>query len=167
MLALFLLSLNAYLKFATKCFLLYLSMLNRSLDSSDDGVDNFYPTSPPQSNNASAGSTPLTGSPLLDGGPSPLPSASTRSSGGIFSHLKSSRSKNVSKEDLSTTSPSPLNISEKGKDGGSGRRQNLDANLGVLSQSDRKSPIPINRTNESSKYKYGMKKTLVMTLPRL
>ena len=78
--------------------LLYLSMLYRSLDNSDDGVDNFYPTSPPQSNNASAGSTPLTGSPVLDGGPSPLPSASTRSSGGIFSHLKSSRSKNVSKE---------------------------------------------------------------------
>ena len=131
-------------------------MLNRSLDSSDDGVDNFYPTSPPQSNNASAGSTPLTGSPLLDGGPSPLPSASTRSSGGIFSHLKSSRSKNVSKEDLSISSPSPLHISEKGKDAGSGKRQTLDANLGVLSQSDRKSPIPTTRANESSKYKYGI-----------
>ena len=130
-------------------------MLNRSLDSSDDGVENFYPSSPPPSNNASAGSTPLTGSPLLDGGISPLPSGSTRSSGGIFSHLKSSRSKNVSKEDLSN-SASPINIADKGRDGGSTKRQNLDTNMASLVQSDRKSPIPTTRSTESSKHKYGM-----------
>ena len=131
--------------------LLYYLLLYRSLDSSDDGVDNFYPTSPPPSNNASAGSTPLTGSPLLDGGPS-LSSGSVRSGGGIFSHLKSSRSKNVSKEDLSFSASSSQNISDKGKDGGITKH----SNLGVSSQSDRKSPIPPTKTNESSKYRYGV-----------
>ena len=133
--------------------LLSFIMLYRSLDSSDDGVENFYPTSPPLSNNASAGSTPLTGSPLLDGGPS-LPSGSAKSSGGIFSHLKSTRSKNISKEDLSSSASSSLNNSDKGKDGGATKKQSFESNLGVLSISDRKSPIPTTKSNDTPKHKY-------------
>ena len=133
-------------------------MCFRSLENSDDGVDNFYPSSPPPSNNASAGSTPLTGSPLLDGGYSPPSHSSTRSlsGGGIFSHLKASRNKNVSKEDLSTNSNYTANITEKGKDVGAKKRQSFDTITTPAAQQDRKSPIPTTKHHEATKHKYGV-----------
>ena len=133
-------------------------MCFRSLESSDDGVEKFYPSSPPPSNNSSAGSTPLTGSPLLDGGYSPPSHSSTRSlsGGGIFSHLKASRNKNVSKEDLSTNLNYTANITEKGKDGGAKKRQSFDTITTSAAQQDRKSPVPPNKHHEATKHKYGV-----------
>ena len=118
-------------------------MLNRNLESSDDGVETFYPSSPPPSNNASAGSTPISSTSPLDGCVSPATCASARSSssGGIFSHLKSSKSKNTSKEDLATNSGVPFHTAERGKDvGGIQRIQNTDNAISSAAQ-DRKSPV--------------------------
>ena len=129
-------------------------MCFRSLDGSDDAVEKFYPSSPPPSNNASAGSTPLTGSPLLDGGSSPPSHSSTRSlsGGGIFSHLKASRNRNVSKEDLTTNS----NYFEKGKDVGAKKKQSLETITTPIAQQDRKSPVPTTKHHETTKHKYGV-----------
>ena len=134
-------------------------MCFRSLDSSDDGVEKFYPSSPPASNNVSASSTPITGSPLLDGGSSPLPTSSTRSSagGGIFSHLKSSRNRNVSKEDLSAHSNYTANLSEKAKEVGAKKRPPaFDTISAPIAQNDRKSPVPTSKHHEAAKHKYGV-----------
>ena len=134
-------------------------MLNRNLESSDDGVEKFYPSSPPPSNNASAGSTPLSGSPLLDGCASPLPCVSARSSlsgGGIFSHLKSSRSKNASKEDLTLNSASPSGTTERENDvGGIRKRSTFEGATSCVPQHDKMSPAPINKHHESNKHKHG------------
>ena len=137
--------------FLLKVALLYICLLyvlGRSLENSDDGVETFYPSSPPPSNNASTGSTPLTGSPLLDRGTSPVLSTTTRMSlggGGIFSHLKSSRSKNISKEDLSINSTSPSANNPKGKDAGAKQTHGVGSGLSCLAgeSNDEELPPPV------------------------
>ena len=148
--------------------------LTRSFDGSDEGVDKFYPSSPPLSNNASfsAGSTPLSGSPqnAPEGSSSPVPFMSARSSsyssagggGGIFYHLKSSRSKNASKEDLNSVSASPPSSTPlasiatversknpSGSSGGTGKKTSFDN--GALN-ADRKSPGVPTITTSNNKY---------------
>ena len=133
---------------------------NRSLETSDDGVETFYPSSPPPSNNASAGSTPQSGSPLLDGCSSPVPCLNTRTSsgsGGIFSHLKSSRGKNASKEDLSAISSGSPTI-ERGKNdsgGASSKRQSFDIGPSSGIQ-EKRSPLPTSKHHEANKHKHGV-----------